>query len=34
MHIITRNVKDYKESDLSIQSPKEFLAILDMEGRL
>jgi len=34
MHIFTRNVKDYKESDLSIQSPKEFLAILDMEGRL
>ena len=27
-HIITRNIKDYKKSDLSIQAPKEFLASL------
>ena len=30
-HIITRNVKDYKKSDLSIQTPKEFLAGFEVE---
>lgn len=30
-HIITRNVKNYKKSDLSIQTPKEFLASLELE---
>ncbi len=28
-NIITRNLKDYKESNLSVQTPKEFLASFD-----
>jgi len=30
-HIITRNLKDYKKSNLSIQTPKEFLASFNFE---
>lgn len=30
-HILTRNLKDYKKSNLSIQTPKEFLASFDLE---
>lgn len=33
-HIITRNTKDYKKSDLSIQTPKEFLAGLGIKGKI
>ena len=31
-HMITRNLKDYKKSKLSIQTPKEFLASFDFEN--
>ncbi len=30
-HIITRNLKDFKKSNLSIQTPKEFLASFNLE---
>ena len=30
-NIITRNLKDYKKSNLSVQTPKEFLASFDFE---
>ena len=29
-HIITQNLKDFKESELSIQTPKEFLVSFDL----
>lgn len=30
-HILTRNLKDYKKSSLSIQTPKEFLASFKLD---
>lgn len=32
-HIITRNLKDYKKSNLSVLTPKEFLTSLSMNNK-